>query len=82
MARLCGNLSLTTEEHQGVSLSVKTIETIAKKGSLCLVGGLCVEKLINNEAFKRTMASIWGLTDSMSFHEVGDQLFVIEFTKK
>jgi len=55
----------------------------SEKGlSLCLVGGLCVEKLINNEAFKRTMASIWGLTDSMSFHEVGDQLFVIEFTKK
>jgi hypothetical protein len=47
MARLCGNLSLTTEEHQGVSLSVKTIETIAKRGYLCLVGGLYVRRKTN-----------------------------------
>jgi hypothetical protein len=38
-----------------------------------------VENLINKEAFRKMMALVWGLPDSMIFHEVGENLFIRKF---
>lgn len=81
LSLMCGNLSLSEEEEIGVTLQAQEVAEIGKEGELCLVGGLIVEKPFNREAFKKTMASVWGLVDSVVFHEVGDSLFIIKFRK-
>lgn len=57
------------------------MDDIGKEGELCLVGGIIAEKPINKEAFRKTMASVWGLLETVQFHEVGDGLYIIKFKK-
>jgi hypothetical protein len=47
-----------------------------------LVGGLVVEKAINKEAFCRTMTAVWRLIEAVGFHEVGENLYIIQFKKR
>lgn len=82
LALWCGNLSLSTEEESGVTLCASEIEEIGRAGELCLMGGLVAEKSFNKEAFRATMAAVWGLRDAVSFHEVGDKIFIIKFRSK
>lgn len=79
ITRRWGNLSLSKEEHQGVTLpALKQVE-IRRNGALCLVGRLIVERQVNKETFHNTMKQLWGLQNSVVFHEVGDNLYIIEF---
>lgn len=78
--KMCGNLKLSEEETIEVTLPISKIKEIARDGKRCLVGELIVEKAFNKEAFRRTMASLWGQADSVAFHEVGKRLFIIKFS--
>lgn len=82
LVQLCGNLHLSVEEETGVTLRPTMIEEIGRERDLLLAGGLVVGKMINKEAFKRMMVLVWGLTDSVGFHEVGENLYIIQFKKR
>lgn len=44
LTRRWGNLSLSEEEQQGVTLLAFEIEEIRRKGAMCLLGRLIVER--------------------------------------
>lgn len=56
---MCGRISLTEEEKEGISVTKGEIADGRKKGELCLVGRIWSEKLINKEAFKIVLSRVW-----------------------
>lgn len=82
LAQMCGKLNLSEEKEIGVTLSPTVIAETGREHDLCLVGGLVVGKVINKEVFWRTMMAVWGLTEFVGFHEVGEILFIIQFKKR
>lgn len=47
-----------------------------------MVESVLAKKQFNKDAFRSTMALVWGLSDFVSFHEVSnDPLFIIKFKK-
>lgn len=83
ISHLWGNLSLSEDEQLGVTIPKSDFSVSGDEDSFCLVGRLLVEKHYSKEAFHSTMASVWGLIDSVTFHEVGnDALYIMQFTRK
>ncbi|XP_042972989.1 uncharacterized protein LOC122304790 [Carya illinoinensis] len=74
-------LQLSTEESSCFHITQGVHQDSEGLGKQCLVAKAMAEKLVNSEAFHITMSQLWRLEGWVSFKELGDQSFLIEFQK-
>lgn len=77
---LCGRISLSESEKEGISITEGEIAVLRKKGSRCLVGRLITEKKINKEAFRSLLTRLWRIGGQVTFQEVQENLWIFEFS--
>ncbi|GLT53495.1 hypothetical protein SLA2020_267610 [Shorea laevis] len=57
--QLCGRISLSDREKEGISISDGDTAVLREKGSRCLVGRIGSERRINRAAFRALLTRIW-----------------------
>lgn len=72
-------LKLTEAERNATQIERGILEAISQREKLCLLGFMVSEQMVNKEAFKSTIQTLWRLKGKVSFKEVGFNLFIIEF---
>lgn len=77
---LCGRLTLSDGEKEGIIISEAEIVDARAKGDWCLVGRFIIDKKINKEAFRSMMLRLWNLHEGVRFQEVQEHLWLIEFS--
>ncbi|GLT69909.1 hypothetical protein SLA2020_420210 [Shorea laevis] len=77
---LCGRLSLSEKEKEGIHISEGEVTVGKTKLARCLVGKLGTEKRINREAFRSLLTRLWKPKGSVEFKEVQDHLWIFEFS--
>lgn len=73
------NLKLMDDERKGFSFSVEGSNKWGKREQLCLLGYIVAKKMVNKEAFKSSMQTLWKLHNKVDFKEVGQNLYIVEF---
>ncbi|CAK9157161.1 unnamed protein product [Ilex paraguariensis] len=79
MQQLWSNFTLGEEESLGVHLLDQGDGELGEKGKLCIFGKVLSDKLYNKVAFKSMMKKVWN-NIKVEFIEVGDNLFLIQFS--
>ncbi|XP_041001644.1 uncharacterized protein LOC121247347 [Juglans microcarpa x Juglans regia] len=74
-------LHLSKEESACFHVKQENINGDEKRDKYCMVGKALTEKGVNNEGFRITMSQIWRLEGWVTFKELGEQCFLIEFQK-
>ncbi|KAF5445210.1 hypothetical protein F2P56_034277 [Juglans regia] len=74
-------LHLSKEESACFHVQQKRLHDDIRSGKYCIVGKALTEKGVNSEGFRITMSQIWRLDGWVTFKELGDQCFLIEFQK-
>jgi hypothetical protein len=82
LEKLCGRVSLTDGEKQGLTIEEGEIADGREKVGRCLVGRIGVERKINKEAFKTIMSCIWRTVGVVIFKEVQDNIWLFEFVER
>ncbi|XP_042969013.1 uncharacterized protein LOC122301685 [Carya illinoinensis] len=72
-------LKLTDAEQAEVLIDLSADGIAFRRGTLCLLGLVVADKVVNKEAFKATMVQIWKIRGGVQFKGVGTNLFLIEF---
>jgi hypothetical protein len=78
--KACGNFSLIDGEKEGIFIFVQDVADLQDKGTRCLVGRLRTDKKINKEAFQSLLSRLWRLVGRVSFKEIQENLWIIEFS--
>ncbi|XP_040994343.1 uncharacterized protein LOC121240886 [Juglans microcarpa x Juglans regia] len=68
-------MKLIEEEMGTIDLNEEESEVVLKKGEKCLIGKVCLERVISKSIISTTMAKIWRLSKPATFMEVGANLF-------
>ncbi|KAL5774502.1 hypothetical protein ACOSP7_012059 [Xanthoceras sorbifolium] len=76
MAELCQSLSLTDVDEL-LSSNLKIIGE--RKLELCLVGKLCMNRMVSRDAFRMIIPRIWKLRHDVDVEVIGDNIFVFSF---
>ncbi|KAL5839588.1 hypothetical protein ACOSQ4_012196 [Xanthoceras sorbifolium] len=76
MAELCQSLSLTDVDEL-LSSNLKIIGE--RKLELCLVGKLCMNRMVSRDAFRMIIHRIWKLRQDVDVEVIGDNIFVFSF---
>lgn len=74
---LWDKLQLIEEEDVAITFDDEGVEEIQKKGDLCLIGKIWMERIINRGIIESTMANIWRLSTNARFKEVRPNMFII-----
>lgn len=77
---LCGRISFSDREKEGISISEGEVAILQEKRSRCLVGRFGTEKRVNREAFKSLLTRIWRPVGCVIFQEVQEHLWIFEFS--
>jgi hypothetical protein len=56
---LCGRISLTDGERIGIKVDEFEVSDARMVAGKCLVGKIWADKIVNKEAFKSMMSTIW-----------------------
>jgi hypothetical protein len=59
LEEMCGRISLTDGEKEGILISEGEIADLQDKGSRCLVGRLGTDKRIYKDAFRTLLTRLW-----------------------
>lgn len=79
MEELWGKLQLTEEDEVDIEITKEEVEVVRKKGALCLIGKLWMDRVINKGVIEAAMDKIWRLSAMAVFKEVGHNVFTISF---
>jgi hypothetical protein len=79
LTTLWGKLSLSEEEGTGMLIQENAMDPMVQRGSYCLVGKLLSDRIIGKDVIKVPLIRIWKTNGRVTFKEVGDNLFLIEF---
>jgi hypothetical protein len=82
LEELCGKISLTAGEKQGLKITEGDITVMREKGKRCLVGRLWAGKRTNKEAFQSVLSQIWRIRGGVVFKEIQENLWLFEFEKE
>jgi hypothetical protein len=72
--------SLTEAEAPGLMVEDDAMGDSKHLGSHCLLGKMLTDRLFNKKVMKSTMLRIWGLTRGIIVKDIGENLFVFQFT--
>lgn len=67
LEEMCGRISLSDSEKEGISITKGDIAMLKERGTRCLVGRLVTEKRINKEAFCSLLTRLWRLGGHVIF---------------
>ena len=73
--------SLTEDEAPGLEVEADAMGNSMALGSNYLLGRLITDRLFNREAFKSSMLRLWGVTRGITVKDIGENLFVFQFTQ-
>lgn len=73
------NLTFTEVEDEDVIVNEQWLDEEIQKGKLSLVGRLFVERSVNKEVLRSTMAKVWKTSKPFSVKEIKPNLYVISF---
>ncbi|XP_042969125.1 uncharacterized protein LOC122301818 [Carya illinoinensis] len=76
---LWGNFRLSEEEDTAITLENEATREVQRKGELCLIGKIWMDRSIGKNIIEATMAKIWTLSKQAKFTEVGSNVFIISF---
>ncbi|KAL5833627.1 hypothetical protein ACOSQ3_017301 [Xanthoceras sorbifolium] len=79
LAELCQSLSLTDVDEPINLLSLNLKNIGEQKLELCLVGKLCMNRMVNRDAFRMIIPRIWKLTQDVDIEVIGANIFVFSF---
>ncbi|XP_041009439.1 uncharacterized protein LOC121253498 [Juglans microcarpa x Juglans regia] len=79
LEELWEQMKLTEEEMETIELNEEDAEVVIKKGELCLVGKVCVDRVISKSVIMSIMSKIWCLSKPTVFQVVGKNCFVVVF---
>lgn len=79
MKKLWKKLQLTEKEEADLEITKEVVEVISKKGALCLIRKLWMDRVINKGVIEVVMYKIWRLSSKVVFKEVGPNVFTISF---
>ncbi|XP_059431640.1 uncharacterized protein LOC132165165 [Corylus avellana] len=71
--------SLTEGERIGISITEGEVDEVRRQGENCLIGRYWTERKYNKEAFKNVLSRIWRMEGRVTFRELQDNLWIIEF---
>lgn len=80
LEELCGRISHSDRENEGISINEGEIAVLCVKGSRCLVGHLDTEKWINNDAFRSLLTWLWRPGGSVLFQKIHEHLWIFKFS--
>lgn len=72
-------LQLTEEEGNNIDIADEEVEEVQRKGNLCLIGKVWVDRAIGQGVIEVIMLKIWRLNAKAVFREVGPNIFIISF---
>ena len=75
----CSKLAIMNGEEDIGILDDCNDNTHDEKISLRLIGRILMEKLLNFDAFKRTILHVWCLKDGVVIRSMGSNLFMFQF---
>ncbi|XP_042949100.1 uncharacterized protein LOC122281356 [Carya illinoinensis] len=79
LTRRWEGFQLTDVENEVLELPIVVDKEAESRGKHCLLALILTEKGANKKAFKDTMSQIWKLDGWVSFKDMGDHMFLIEF---
>lgn len=79
ITRLWEGLSLTEEEKQEIIPPKEAVINSETKGQHCPLALIINYKTVNKEAFRSTLAKFWSSDGWLTFREVGENRFLVEF---
>lgn len=81
LTKMWMNLSLAEEESLEMEVHDGEWRDVVSRGQYCVVGKLIAERFVSKETIKTTILRWWKLSGTLSFKILGENLFLIEFTK-
>ena len=75
-------LSVTAKEEDAIQGKESEKTSVVQKGKKSLIGKLAGSKTANHEALCRVMNMLWKLRKSLKVQEIGENLFIFEFTEE
>ncbi|XP_059431635.1 uncharacterized protein At4g02000-like [Corylus avellana] len=80
LAKMWMNLSLTEEESIDLDTPDEEIQEGVERGQFCVLGKLVTNHMVSKETIRKTLMRWWKTLGSFSFHVLGENLFLVEFT--
>lgn len=77
LAKLWEGFSLTDQERQELVLPTYALNESISTRKFCLLAP--VDKVVNREAFRTTMAKVWRPDGWIQFNKVGENKYMLEF---
>ena len=74
------NMTLTTDEDEVMPIYLVRREKVLEEFSLSLIGKFLTTKLINMQAAKNLLRSMWKLREDLKIIEVGERLVQFNFS--
>ncbi|XP_042983316.1 uncharacterized protein LOC122312712 [Carya illinoinensis] len=81
LSKLWEGLNLIEVEEQLVKVLDHDILAAAQRGINCLMAKVITERNFNKEAFRSTMPQLWRIEGGVTFTEIGESSFMLEFEK-
>jgi hypothetical protein len=79
LTRQWGKLTLRDDENPGIVIKSQTFSPLLQRGCSCMVGKLLTERFVDKDVLKTPMIRAWKPTGSVSFKQLGPNLFLIDF---
>jgi hypothetical protein len=79
LTNLWGNLSLVEEEEDELEIMAPAMDSLTRRGELCLVGKLITDRLVSKETVRTKLIRGWRPLGNLSFKVLGENLFLLEF---
>ena len=77
---LCGKISLTEEERIRIKVDEFEVSDARIVVGKCLVGKVWADKIVNKEAFKSVLSTIWRTAWGVKFKDFKDNVWLFEFS--
>jgi hypothetical protein len=79
LSRLWGKFNLLDEESEGITILEDYVDPLVYKGKSCVVGKLLANRIVTKEIIRIPLLRAWKLMGSLSFHLLGENIFLFEF---
>ncbi|XP_042944695.1 uncharacterized protein LOC122278581 [Carya illinoinensis] len=79
LSKLWEGLNLTEIEEEPITVAAQDIMAATQRGKNCLLAKVITERYSNKEAFHSTMTQVWRNEGGMTFTEIGESSFMLEF---
>ena len=79
LTRQWGKLTLRDDENPSIVIESQSFSPLLQRRRSCMVGKLLTERFINKEVLKIPMIQAWKPIGSVSFKQLGPNLFLIDF---